>query len=150
MRVILQRVSQASVSVEAELVGAIEQGVVLLVGIAHGDGREQVEWMAKKIATLRVFPAPDGSSGFDRSLLDVGGEALVVSQFTLCGDVRKGRRPDFTQAARPEVAAPLVDDFCRALRAQGVSVKHGVFGAYMQVALINDGPVTVVLETPGS
>jgi len=148
MRVVLQRVTCASVSVNGQVVGAIAQGVLLLVGIAQGDTPTQADWMARKIAGLRVFPAPDGGSHFDRSLLEVGGAALVVSQFTVYGDARKGRRPDFTSAARPEQAAPLIDYFCRALAAQGVSVAQGVFGADMQVSLVNDGPVTLILDAP--
>lgn len=148
MRVVLQRVKRASVTVEGQVVGAIGCGLLLLVGITHDDAREAVEWMAKKIVSLRVFPATDGSSHFDRSLLDVGGATLVVSQFTLYGDARKGRRPDFVHAARPELAAPLIAHFCDALRAQGVVVEQGVFGADMQVELVNDGPVTLVLEAP--
>jgi D-tyrosyl-tRNA(Tyr) deacylase len=148
MRVVLQRVTCASVSVNGQVVGAIAQGVLLLVGIAQGDTPTQADWMARKIAGLRVFPAPDGSSHFDRSLLEIGGAALVVSQFTVYGDARKGRRPDFTDAARPEQAAPLIDYFCRALAAQGVTVAQGVFGADMQVSLVNDGPVTLILDAP--
>ncbi len=148
MRVVLQRVRRASVSVNGQVVGAIERGVLLLVGIAHGDTPAHADWLAKKIAGLRVFPALDGGSHFDRSLLEVGGAALVVSQFTLYGDARKGRRPDFTGAARPEQAALLVDYFCRALAAQGVPVAQGVFGADMQVDLVNDGPVTLILDAP--
>jgi len=146
--VVLQRVRRASVSVNGQVVGAIERGVLLLVGIAHGDTPAHADWLARKIAGLRVFPALDGGSHFDRSLLEVGGAALVVSQFTLYGDARKGRRPDFTSAARPEPAAPLVDYFCRALAAQGVPVAQGVFGADMQVDLVNDGPVTLILDAP--
>jgi D-tyrosyl-tRNA(Tyr) deacylase len=148
MRLVLQRVTRASVSVGGEVVGAIERGLLLLVGIAHGDTPAQADWLARKITGLRVFPAPDGGSHFDRSLLEVGGAVLVVSQFTLYGDARKGRRPDFTGAARPEQAAPLVDYFCQALEAQGVAVARGIFGADMQVSLVNDGPVTLILDTP--
>ncbi|MFC1463936.1 MAG: D-aminoacyl-tRNA deacylase [Candidatus Brachytrichaceae bacterium NZ_4S206] len=148
MRIVLQRVKRASVSVDGKIVGAIERGVLLLVGVAHDDTRDAADWMAKKIAALRIFPALDGSSGFDRSLLDVGGAALVVSQFTLFGDARKGRRPDFTRAARPETAAPLIEYFCDALRTHGVPVEQGVFGSDMLVELANDGPVTLILDTP--
>lgn len=146
MKIILQRVSRAQVRVDGAVVGNIERGVVLLVGVTHTDTREQADWLAKKIATLRVFEAVDGASGFDRSLLDVGGEALVISQFTLYGEARKGRRPDFIAAARPEFAAPLIDYFCAQLRAQGVAIQTGVFGAIMQVELVNEGPVTLTLE----
>lgn len=146
MKVVLQRVTRAQVVVDGNVVGKIERGVVLLVGVTHTDTREQADWLAKKIATLRVFAAADGSSGFDRSLIDVGGAALVVSQFTLYGEARKGRRPDFVAAARPELAAPLIEYFCQQLRAQGVAIQTGVFGADMQVDLVNDGPVTLIVE----
>ena len=146
MKVILQRVTQASVSVGEEIVGQIDQGVVLLVGITHTDTVVQADWLAQKIAGLRIFPALDGPSGFDRSLQEINGAALVISQFTLYGEARKGRRPDFVLAARPEVAAPLVEHFVAQLRAQGLTVQTGMFGAEMQVSLVNDGPVTLVLE----
>jgi D-tyrosyl-tRNA(Tyr) deacylase len=147
MRIILQRVSRASVTVAGTVVGEIGPGVVLLVGVTHTDTREQADWLAKKIAALRIFPAQDGPSGFDRSLLDVGGGALVVSQFTLYGEARKGRRPDFIQAAKPDHAAPLIDTFAERLQAEGITrVAMGVFGADMQVELVNDGPVTLILE----
>ena len=146
MKVILQRVTQASVSVGEEIVGQIGQGVVLLVGITHTDTVVQADWLAQKIAGLRIFPALDGPSGFDRSLQEINGAALVISQFTLYGEARKGRRPDFVLAARPEVAAPLVEHFVAQLRAQGLTVQTGMFGAEMQVSLVNDGPVTLVLE----
>ena len=146
MKVILQRVTQASVSVGEEIVGQIGQGVVLLVGITHTDTVVQADWLAQKIAGLRIFPALDGPSGFDRSLQEINGAALVISQFTLYGEARKGRRPDFVLAARPEVAAPLIEHFVAQLRAQGLTVQTGMFGAEMQVSLVNDGPVTLVLE----
>lgn len=146
MKVILQRVARAQVLVDGAVVGKIERGLMLLVGVTHTDTREQADWLAKKIATLRVFEAADGSSGFDRSVIDIGGAALVVSQFTLYGEARKGRRPDFIAAAKPDVAAPLIDYFCDQLRAQGVPVQTGVFGAMMQVELVNDGPVTLELS----
>ncbi len=147
MRVVLQRVKWASVSVDGAETGAIDRGVVLLVGITVPDTPEKIHAMAKKIAVLRIFPALDGPSGVDRSLIDVGGAALVVSQFTLYGDVSGGRRPSFITAARPEQAAPLVDLFAESLVAAGVPVARGVFGAEMQVALVNDGPFTLVLES---
>lgn len=147
MRVVLQRVKQAGVLVDGVVVSEIGHGVLLLAGITQADAEAQVDWMAKKIATLRIFPALDGSSGFDRSLIDVAGGALVVSQFTLYGEARKGRRPDFMRAARPEQAAPLVERFARRLHEEGVPhVAQGVFGAEMQVSLVNDGPVTLILE----
>lgn len=149
MRVVLQRVLRAAVRVDGAVVGEIGPGVLLLVGVTHADTEAQADWLAKKIATLRIFPAVDGPSGFDRSLLDIGGGALVVSQFTLYGAARKGRRPDFIDAARPEAAAPLVARLAAGLEAEGVRpVAGGVFGADMQVELVNDGPVTLVLESP--
>ncbi|MGF1505367.1 MAG: D-tyrosyl-tRNA(Tyr) deacylase [Chloroflexi bacterium] len=144
MRILLQRVSQARVTVGGEVTGAIGRGVVLLVGVGTGDGDEQAEWLANKIAGLRIFPDEEGR--FDRSLLDIGGAALVVSQFTLYGDTRKGRRPSFTDAAPPEIAEPLVERFAGLLRAQGVPVETGVFGAMMHVEIHNDGPVTLWLQ----
>lgn len=148
MRAVLQRVTQASVTVEGRIVGEIGRGVLILLGVTHEDTPAQADWLAARIATLRVFRALDGPSHFDRSLLDVAGAALVVSQFTLYGETRKGRRPDFTRAARPDVAKPLIDYFCDQLRRQGVRVETGVFGADMAVTLVNDGPVTLVLDAP--
>src|SRR3990172_1505272 len=145
MRVVLQRVTRASVTVEGEIVGAIGPGLLLLVGAADGDDDAIARRLAQKCAELRIFPGDDGR--FDRSLLDTGGEALVVSQFTLLADVRKGRRPSFTPAAPPEIAAPLCDAFAEALRALNVPVSTGRFGAMMQVELVNDGPVTIILDT---
>ncbi len=144
MRAVVQRVSRASVSVEGRIVGAIGPGVVALVGITHGDTREQADWLAEKIAGLRIFEDAEGKMNL--GLTDVGGAALVVSQFTLYGDARKGRRPGFTDAAPPEVAEPLVEYFVQALRAQGVPVETGVFRAHMLVEIHNDGPVTILLE----
>jgi D-aminoacyl-tRNA deacylase len=147
MRVILQRVLRASVSVNAQVIGEIAHGVMLLVGVTHSDAREQADGLAKKIAGLRIFPSIDGASGFDRSLIDVVGGVLCISQFTLYGETKKGRRPDFIQAAKPDVAAPLIEYFVAQLRAQGLPVQTGAFGADMQVELVNDGPVTLVLES---
>lgn len=144
MRVLLQRVTKASVTVEGKVIGAIEQGYAILVGVGHGDGEEQASWLAQKIAGLRVFEDDDGK--FNRSIQDVGGSALVVSQFTLYADTRKGRRPSFVDAALPETAAPLVEHFADLLRAEGVPVEMGVFGARMLVEIHNDGPVTIWLE----
>jgi D-tyrosyl-tRNA(Tyr) deacylase len=144
MRAIVQRVSQGSVSVEGEVVGAIERGVVVLVGVTHGDAEAQAEWLARKIAGLRIFE--DSAGKMNASLLDVDGAALVISQFTLYADCRKGRRPSFIDAARPEVAEPLVEHFAQALREHGAPVEMGVFGAHMLVEIHNDGPVTVLLE----
>ena len=147
MRVVLQRVSRASVSVQGSLRGEIGPGLLVLLGIAHGDGEEDAARLAGKVARLRVFE--DDAGRFDRSLLDTGGAALVVSQFTLLAESRhqKGTRPDFSKAARPEIAEPLYGRFCAELRQAGVPVETGVFGARMEVELVNDGPVTIILET---
>jgi D-tyrosyl-tRNA(Tyr) deacylase len=144
MRTIVQRVSEGSVSIEGEVVGAIEQGVVVLVGVTHGDTEEQAEWLARKIAGLRIFE--DSEEKMNAGLLDVDGAALVISQFTLYADCHKGRRPSFVDAARPEAAEPLVEHFAQALRDHGVPVEMGVFGAHMLVEIHNDGPVTILLE----
>ena len=143
MKAVLQRVSRASVRVEGELVGEIGPGLCVLLGVAHGDGAEEAAKLAGKVARLRVFER-DGR--FDVSLLDVGGEALVVSQFTLLADTAKGNRPSFTDAAAPELAEPLYEAFCAELRSLGVRVATGRFGARMAVELVNDGPVTIALE----
>ncbi|MCE9589630.1 MAG: D-tyrosyl-tRNA(Tyr) deacylase [Planctomycetes bacterium] len=146
MRALLQRVSRGSVSVDGQVVGRVEKGYVVLLGVGGGDTQAQADRLAEKIAGLRVFTDEQGK--FNLSLLDVGGGALVVSQFTLYADARKGRRPSFTDAARPEVAAPLVDYFCTKLRGLGVrEVQTGVFGAHMEVEVHNDGPVTLWLDT---
>ena len=144
MRAVVQRVKRASVSIEGEVVGAIGPGLVILLGIKEGDGEEEAKWMARKVANLRIFSDQEGK--FNLSALDVDGEALVVSQFTLYGDARKGRRPSFTQAAPPEVAEPLVEKFVQFLRETGLKVKTGRFGAEMLVEIHNDGPVTIILE----
>ncbi|MEM9251638.1 MAG: D-aminoacyl-tRNA deacylase [Planctomycetota bacterium] len=146
MRALLQRVSHASVSVDGETVGEIGEGLLILLGVGEGDTDAELDTLANKIVHLRLFR--DERGRFDRSLLDTGGGALVVSQFTLYADCRKGRRPSFTGAARPEVASPMCDRFAERLRELGVSrVETGVFGASMQVSLLNDGPVTVWLDT---
>lgn len=140
MRAVVQRVSRARVTPG----GAIERGVCVLLGVARGDGAAEAQRLAGKVARLRIFP--DERGRFDRSLLDVGGAALVVSQFTLLADAGKGNRPSFSAAAQPEEAEPLVELFCDELRALGVPVQTGVFGARMEVELLNDGPVTIVLD----
>jgi len=145
MRAVVQRVARASVDVEGERVAAIGRGLLVLLGVARGDGEAEARRLAQKTAELRIFPDQEGR--FNLSLLDVGGEALVVSQFTLLADVRRGRRPSFQEAAPPEEAAPLVEAFARHLRELGVPTQTGRFGAYMQVALLNDGPVTIVLDS---
>jgi D-aminoacyl-tRNA deacylase len=145
MRAVVQRSGRASVDVGGERVGEISKGLVVLLGVGHGDGEKEVAWLSSKIANLRIFQ--DGSGKMNHSLLDIGAEVLVVSQFTLFGDCRKGRRPNFTSAARPEVAEPLYLAFCSHLEGLGISVQKGVFGASMEVRLCNDGPVTLVLDT---
>ena len=144
MRVVLQRVSRASVTIAGRVVGAIGTGFCLLVGFTHGDTVSQVDWMAEKVSGLRLFSDPEGKMNL--GLADVRGAVLVVSQFTLYGDAGKGRRPSFIEAARPEVAIPLYEAFVAALRARGLAVQTGEFGAMMEVELLNDGPVTLVLE----
>jgi D-aminoacyl-tRNA deacylase len=146
VRVVLQRVSRAEVRVQGKRVGAVGAGFVVLAGFAPGDGDETLEWMADKILGLRVFG--DGEGKMNLALADVGGALLVVSQFTLYGDARKGRRPSFTDAAPPEVAIPLYERFVALLRHKGgsIPVETGEFGAMMEVELVNDGPVTLILE----
>ncbi len=146
MRIVVQRVRRASVTVGGEAAGRIGRGLLLLVGVETGDGREQVERAAARFATLRVFE--DEAGHMNRGLDEVGGEILVVSQFTLAGSIRRGRRPDLAGAARPEEAEPIVDALVEALRSRGVTVATGVFRADMQVELVNDGPVTFVWEDP--
>jgi D-aminoacyl-tRNA deacylase len=144
VRAVVQRVSEAQVSVAGTSQARTGPGVLVLLGVARGDDVSGAEKLAAKVARLRVFEDADGR--FNCSLLDVGGEALVVSQFTLLADTRKGTRPSFTEAAPPELAEPLYERFCAALRGEGIVVGTGVFGARMQVALVNDGPVTIVLD----
>lgn len=144
MRVVLQRVKEASVTVDQEVIGQIKQGFLLLVGVTHEDTIDQVNWLADKIAGLRVFE--DEEERMNRSLQDVDGQILSVSQFTLYGDVKKGRRPAFTEAAKPDLANALYEAFNERLRAQGLIVETGQFGAMMDIALVNDGPVTLILE----
>ncbi len=147
MRLVLQRVSQASVSVDGKIVGQIDKGYLILLCVMKGDTAKDAGWLAEKVCGLRLFDGPDGKIN-DRSLLDVKGEALVVSQFTLAGDVRKGRRPDYTAAAVPAEAEALYGQFLQTLRSLGISkVEGGSFGAHMFVSLTNDGPVTILLDT---
>ena len=145
MRVVLQRVKSASVTVEGETVSAIGSGLLLLVGIAQGDGEAEADWLAAKVAGLRVMGDDEGK--MNRGVTDAGGAVLAVSQFTLLAETRKGKRPSFVGAAPPEEAKRLFDFFCERLHAAGVDrVETGRFGAMMEVALVNDGPVTIVLE----
>ena len=145
MRAVVQRVAEARVRVKGDVVGEIGQGLCVLLGVTSDDDEPRAERLAGRVARLRIFENEDGK--FDRSLLDAAGSALVVSQFTLLGDARRGNRPSFTEAAPPEEAEPLYEAFCEALRGEGVPVETGVFGARMLVELVNDGPVTILLET---
>ena len=147
MRAVLQRVSRASVTIDGEVVGAINRGLVVLLGVTHGDTPEQARWLAEKIAGLRMFA--DDDDKMNRDVADAAGAVLVVSQFTLYGNCEKGRRPSFIAAARPEQAVPLYEQFITELKALGVPVATGRFGAMMQVELVNDGPVTVIVEAEG-
>ena len=144
MRIVIQRVSEASVTVDSQIVGEIGPGYVALVGVTHDDAHQQAEWLARKVAGLRLFDDEQGRT--NRSLADVNGAVLVVSQFTLYADARKGRRPSFTNAAPPDQAEPLIEYFIERLRAEGAPVATGVFQAHMQVSLVNDGPVTLILD----
>ena len=144
MRALLQRVSRASVTVDGKVISRIGKGLVILLGVGHGDGEEQVSFLAEKIANLRIFEDDQGKTNL--SILDVKGEAIVVSQFTLYADTRKGRRPSFIDAAVPDVAEPLVDRFVQKLRGHDIPTQTGKFGAHMEVEIHNDGPVTVWLE----
>jgi D-tyrosyl-tRNA(Tyr) deacylase len=145
MRAVIQRVHRASVTIADEVVGAIERGFLILLGVTHTDGQAEADLLAHKIAGLRVFEDAEGKMNL--GLADVGGQALVVSQFTLYGDARRGRRPSFSAAARPDQAAPLVEYFIARLQAEGVPTQSGRFGAHMDVCLCNDGPVTLILDT---
>ena len=144
MRAVVQRVSRASVRVDGRTHGEIGRGLLVLLGVAPSDGEVEIEWMAEKVAGLRIFPDDEGR--MNRSVTEIGGAVLVVSQFTLYGDARKGRRPSFVDAAPPEVAQPTYERVVTALRARGLEVATGEFGAVMDVELVNDGPVTIWLE----
>lgn len=144
MRVLIQRVSKASVTVDQQSISSIGKGLLILLGIGHDDGEEQVKFLAEKTANLRIFEDEDGKTNL--SILDVKGEAIVVSQFTLYANTQKGRRPSFIEAALPVVAEPLVNRFAELLRGHGVPTQTGKFGAHMEVEIHNDGPVTIWLE----
>ena len=145
MRAVLQRVSEASVTVDGKVVGSIGPGLCVLLGVAQGDTAEDADWLSAKAVELRIFE--DAAGKMNLSLLEVGGALLAVSQFTLLGDAQKGRRPAFTAAARPEEAQPLYEKFCSLCRERGVRVAEGVFRATMQVRLVNEGPVTLVIDS---
>jgi D-aminoacyl-tRNA deacylase len=147
MRAVVQRVTSSRVVVSGTVVGEIGPGLLVLLGVRTGDAADQARWMADKVVGLRIFEDEQGK--MNRSLQEMGGAVLAVSQFTLYGDVQKGRRPSFIDAARPEVAEPLCQAFVTAIRMHGVKVATGVFGADMAVELVNDGPVTLVIDTPG-
>jgi D-tyrosyl-tRNA(Tyr) deacylase len=146
VRALVQRVTRAEVTVEGRARGAIEGGLLVLLGVTHGDGAADAAWLARKVGKLRVFA--DEAGKMNRDVLQAGGRVLVVPQFTLYGDVRRGQRPDFIAAAAPHHAEPLFEDFCARLAAQGIGVERGVFRAHMSVSLVNDGPVTLWIETP--
>ena len=148
MRAVVQRVSRARVSVEGVEKGAIGPGLLVLLGCGHSDGEEEMKYVADKLVHLRIFPDREGR--MNRSLLEVGGSMLVVSQFTLYADTRKGRRPSFVDAMKPEQAQALYQRFCAYLRSLDVEVQEGVFGAHMEVELLNDGPVTILVESPAT
>ena len=145
MRAVIQRVTRARVTLDSRVTGEIQSGIMILLGVGRDDNQESASYLAEKIANLRIFP--DEAGKMNRSLLESAGSALVVSQFTLYGDTRGGRRPSYIQAAPPEVANRLYEEFVRSLRSFGVSVETGVFQAHMEVELVNDGPVTILLDS---
>lgn len=145
MRAVVQKVSSSKVTVDEEVIGQINQGLMVLLGVTHDDTSKDVDYMVDKVTNLRIFEDTEGKMNL--SLKDVEGEVLAVSQFTLYGDARRGRRPSFSDAARPEVANPLYEEFVEKVKNQGINVGTGKFGAHMMVDLINDGPVTILLES---
>ncbi len=145
MKAVIQRVSEGSVSVEGKIIGEIKQGLVILLGVTHDDTREDADYLSEKIVNLRIFT--DDAGKMNRSLLDINGAVLAISQFTLYGNTRKGRRPSFIEAAPPEIADPLYEYFMANIREKGVVVEKGQFGAMMQVKIFNDGPVTILLDS---
>ena len=144
MKAVLQRVQQSSVTVDGEVISSIHQGLLILLGIEQDDTLENVLLLCKKIANLRIFEDDQGKMNL--SVLDINGEVLVISQFTLMANTQKGNRPSFVKAASPEIAQPLIAQFCNVLREYGIPVKEGIFGAHMMISLVNDGPVTIWLE----
>ena len=147
MRAVIQRVNQASVDVSGEVTGSIDRGLCLLIGITHDDTEDDLKYIIDKTLNMRIFPDDHGDSGFDKSVQDIGGGLLLISQFTLYATTRKGRRPGFTDAARPEMASPMFDQVVDAFRFSGLHVQTGVFGAAMTVGIENDGPVTIMLDS---
>lgn len=148
MRIILQKVQSASVTVDKKIVGKIQQGFVLLVGITHTDTEKEIDWMIEKILKLRLFAESEESETFmEKNIQEVKGEILVVSQFTLYADMRKGTRPSFTDAARPEIAEVLYEKFVEKIKQSGLRIQTGIFGVHMEVNLVNDGPITLILES---
>lgn len=145
MKAVIQRVSSASVAVNGVTAGKIERGFLVLLGVATGDTREQADYLARKIAELRVFPDEEGK--MNRSITDIAGGILIISNFTLCADCRKGRRPSFVGAARPEEAEKLYEYFAALLESRSIPIQRGIFGAEMKVSLLNDGPVTILMDT---
>lgn len=145
MRAVIQRVNKSSVTVDGNVVGEIGNGLLVLLGVGHGDDTKDLEYIVDKILNLRIFQ--DENDKMNLSVLDIKGEILVVSQFTLYGDVRKGRRPSFSQSAHPDIANRLYEEFIESVRDRGIKVQHGVFGAHMDVELVNDGPVTILLDS---
>ncbi|MDU1203497.1 MAG: D-aminoacyl-tRNA deacylase [Clostridiales bacterium] len=145
MRAVVQRVASSRVTVDERVTGEVKKGLLVLLGVTHDDTSKDVDYMVDKVTNLRIFE--DENDKMNLSLKDIGGEVMAVSQFTLYGDARKGRRPSFSDAARPDVANPLYEEFVEKLRAQGITVGTGEFGAHMMVELTNDGPVTILLES---
>lgn len=145
MRAVVQKVSSSKVTVDGEIIGKIDQGLMVLLGVTHDDTSKDVDYMVDKVTNLRIFEDEEGKMNL--SLKDIGGDVLAVSQFTLYGDARRGRRPSFSDAARPEVANPLYEEFIEKVKTQGINVETGKFGAHMMVDLTNDGPVTILLES---
>lgn len=144
MKLVVQRVTKASVEVEGKIVGKINKGFMVLLGVAQGDSKEQADYLVKKLCNLRVFE--DENEKMNLALKDVGGELLIISQFTLCADTTSGNRPSFTGAAKPDIANELYEYFCKQCSDNGINVEKGIFGADMKVSLVNDGPVTIILE----